>query len=49
MKSYKVSFFDINLKIDRELVVYAISIKEAETAFNFRNPDYLIFNIIEIN
>ncbi len=48
MKAYKVFFFDIRLKIDRTLIEYSTSIKNCENEFNFKNPDYLIINIIEL-
>jgi hypothetical protein len=45
MKTYIISFFDTRLNIDRKLTEHATSAKDAEINFQFRNPDYLIFNV----
>ena len=49
MKTYKISFFDIRLKINREIIEYAISQKDAEINFQFRNADYLILKVEPVN
>ena len=49
MKTYKISFFDTRLNIDRKTTEHARSQQDAETNFQFRNPEYLIFNVELVN
>jgi hypothetical protein len=43
------NYYSINQNIDRKLTEHATSAKDAEINFQFRNPDYLIFNVEPIN
>jgi hypothetical protein len=49
MKTFKITFYDTRLQVERVLNEYGTSISDACTNFNFRHPDYLILNIEFLN
>jgi len=48
MKNFLVTYFDTRLQIERKEIYYSISLKDCESSFDFRNPDYFILDIQEI-